>query len=354
MQNRICLKLNRPFTLFLSYRKGRIYFIWMIFIEMVLANVLQPFGLINNHEFHKPLLVSVYILVFFGTYAGLYLILSYFFPQYYKRETWTVKKELLVLLLFIPLVVCTTYLYAFFFVSGFKPGLSSFIEYQFYNSVMSGISIPVFALFVNNRLHTRKMAARRNQKESHLTLSKKQCREILQKLRRLLETQKPYLSNKFSIHKLADTSGIPLHHISYAINHFNGCNFNDFINQYRVDEVRRILQTGPDRKFKLEAIGEECGFGSKVSYYAAFKKFTGKTPGDYLDDLKPRKKWSGPRLNKKLSELRLNRLSRLIRKLSELRLGRLIRKLSELRLIRKLSELRLIRLIRNKNKGNIS
>jgi AraC-like DNA-binding protein len=195
---------------------------------------------------------------------------------------------------------------------------------------------------VNNRLHTRKIAARRNQKESHLTLSKKQCREILQKLRRLLETQKPYLSNKFSIHKLADTSGIPLHHISYAINHFNGCNFNDFINQYRVDEVRRILQTGPDRKFKLEAIGEECGFGNKVSYYAAFKKFSGKTPGEYLDSLKPRKKWSGPRLNKKLSGPRLNRLSRLIRKLSELRL------------IRKLSELRLIRLIRNKNKGNIS
>jgi len=262
----------------------------MISILVLLANILQPFGLIDNHEFHKPLLVSVYILVFFGTYAWLYLILSYFFPQYYQRETWTVKKELLVLLLFIPLAACSTYMYAFFFVSDFKPGLSSFIEYQFYNSVLSMVSIPLFVLFVDNRLNPLKIARRKRLKESHLKLNEKQCREILQKLHELIETQKPYLSDTCNIHKLANTSGIPLHHISYAINHFNGCNFNDFINQYRVEKVCSILKSGPNKKLKLEGIGTECGFGSKVSFYAAFKKFTGKTPGKYLAGLKSQQK----------------------------------------------------------------
>src|SRR5665647_3854503 len=100
MQNRICHILNHSFPLFLSYRKGRIYFIWMISILVVLANILQPFGLINNHEFHKPLIVSGYIVVFFGSYALLYIILSYLRPRYYKPDTWTIKKELWVMLLY--------------------------------------------------------------------------------------------------------------------------------------------------------------------------------------------------------------------------------------------------------------
>ena len=83
---------------------------------------------------------------------------------------------------------------------------------------------------------------------------------------------------------------IPRHNISYVINHFTESNFNDFINKYRVEKVCIILKSGPNRKLKLEGIGSDCGFGSKVSFYTAFKKFTGKTPSEYQTDLKTQKK----------------------------------------------------------------
>ena len=290
MQNRICFILKRPFPLFLSYRKGRIYFIWMISILVILANILQPFGLIDNHEFHKPLVLGGYIFVFFMLYALQYSTFSFFLPRYYKPESWTLKKELQVLMIFLPVAACITFLYAFYFVPEFKPGLPSFIEVQSYNILLSVISIPVFGFYVDNRLNPLKIARRKRLKESHLVLSKKNCRDIMQQLYELMETQQPYLSAECSVHLIAGLSGIPHHHVSYAINRMTDSNFNDFINKYRVEQVCLILQNGPNKKFKLETIGSDCGFGCKVSFYTTFKKFTGKTPAEYQAGLKNQKK----------------------------------------------------------------
>lgn len=234
MRKLICYILNHPFPPFLSCRKGWIYFIRMIFILDVLANVTQLFPLFTNDEFHKPLVVSGYIFVFFGNYALLYLILSHFFPAHYKHESWTVKKELYVLMLYIPLTACLSFLYARLTVQGFKLDLSSFIEVQKYNLMLSLVSIPAFGLFVENRLNPLKIARRKRLKESPLKLSEKKCREIMQQLNEVIKNEKLYISNKCCEQLVAEHTGIPLHYISYAINHLTNGNFNDFINKYRV------------------------------------------------------------------------------------------------------------------------
>ena len=281
--------MNRPFPLFLAHRKGRIYFIWMIVILALLANVLQPFGLINIHEFHKPLVLADYILVFYGTYALLYTVLSYFSPRHYHPDTWTIKKEFRALMFYIPATAGTTYLFADFSVPEFELSLPSFLQLQFYNSLLTAISIPTFGYFVDTRLNPTTIAQRLKRKEnaaSRLNLNEKQSRNILQKLHEVMETEQLYLSIKCSLQHVATRSGIPLHHISYAINTFTEYTFNDFVNKYRVEHVCRILQNGPDKKLKMEGIGTECGFGSKVSFYAAFRKFTAKTPTEYLTEVK--------------------------------------------------------------------
>ena len=285
MQERISSYMNRPFPLFLAHRKGRVYFSWMIFILAVLANVLQPFGLINSHEFHKPLVLADYILVFFGIYALLYTTLSYFRPHHYHPDTWTIKKEFCILLFNIPATACITCLFVCFSVPEFELNLYSFIRLQFYNSMLSVVSIPTFGYFVDTRLNPITIAERQKRKqnaESRLNLNEKQARAILQTLHELMETEQLYLNSKYSLQQLATRSGIPLHHISYAINTFTDWTFNDFMNKYRVEHVCRVLQNGPDKKLTLEAIGYECGFGAKVSFYAAFRKFTGTTPAEYL------------------------------------------------------------------------
>jgi len=120
------------------------------------------------------------------------------------------------------------------------------------------------------------------QYESKLNITETQAQIILQKLSEVLETEQLYLSKKCNLQQLANYSEFSQHHISFAINNYSEYNFNDFINKYRVDHACRLLQSGQQQKLTLEAIGYECGFGSRANFFKTFKRFTGKTPAEYL------------------------------------------------------------------------
>lgn len=286
MQNRICNVLNRPFPLFLSCRKGCIYYIWLIFIMMIIANILQPLELINWHELHKTLIMDFYVILFFGMYVLLYLVLSYVRLYHYHPDRWTIKKELQVLMFYLPATACSTFLYAGFTIRGFKLNLSYFIHLQSYNILLSGLSIPTFGFFVDARLNSNSTALRSWRREyAGKNMNKQQASDTLQKLHNAMETQQLYRSAKCSQQYVSEHTGIPVYRISTAINNFTDDNFTDFVNRYRVEHVCRILREGKNKRLKLEAVGLECGFGSKVNFYAAFRKFTGKTPAEYLAGL---------------------------------------------------------------------
>jgi AraC-like DNA-binding protein len=58
-------------------------------------------------------------------------------------------------------------------------------------------------------------------------------------------------------------------------------NFFDFVNLYRVNEVKGLMKkdsTGDSKNYQL---AYEAGFNSKATFYRIFKKFSGQTPSDY-------------------------------------------------------------------------
>ncbi|MEI6853027.1 MAG: helix-turn-helix domain-containing protein, partial [Bacteroidota bacterium] len=67
-------------------------------------------------------------------------------------------------------------------------------------------------------------------------------------------------------------------YLSQVINQQYECNFNDYINQLRVNEAVLILKNDLDKKKTIDMISDMAGFSSKTTFYAAFKKFTGITP----------------------------------------------------------------------------
>lgn len=71
--------------------------------------------------------------------------------------------------------------------------------------------------------------------------------------------------------------------LSKYINRGFGMNFNDFINSFRVDEVRKKLESGAGNQFTIMSLAYEAGFNSKATFNRAFKKFTGKAPKDFTN-----------------------------------------------------------------------
>lgn len=94
-----------------------------------------------------------------------------------------------------------------------------------------------------------------------------------------------YLDPDFSLVKLSEIMKVPAGKLSHVINTTLGKNFYDLVNEYRVHEFLKRL---PDKKYthlSLLGLAFECGFRSKSTFNAFFKKQTGQTPSAYKKTL---------------------------------------------------------------------
>lgn len=114
--------------------------------------------------------------------------------------------------------------------------------------------------------------------KSVLTQVKKSI--IKKQLINYVETQKPYLNPELSMDLLSQEIEIPKHQLTEVLNMDIGKNFFLFVNEYRVEAVKKQL-SDPNNPYSIESIGYDCGFSSKSSFFTVFKKITGQTPWQF-------------------------------------------------------------------------
>jgi AraC-like DNA-binding protein len=107
-----------------------------------------------------------------------------------------------------------------------------------------------------------------------------------QQLLRLLETEKLYLEADLSLPALAQRTGLSTHELSYVLNEGFGVNFFQFINAYRVAEAQRLLASAQHQHLSMVGIAFEAGFSSKTTFNTTFKKVTGLTPSQFLQQVR--------------------------------------------------------------------
>lgn len=103
--------------------------------------------------------------------------------------------------------------------------------------------------------------------------------QILSVLEQYMREQMPWRSSNLTLAQLAESTGLASHHISQVLNDHHGQSFNDYLNQYRVNALCHMLSE-PHNQNLLD-LALSCGFSSKSSFNAIFKKQTGKTPSEY-------------------------------------------------------------------------
>jgi len=94
-----------------------------------------------------------------------------------------------------------------------------------------------------------------------------------------------YRDSTLTLNSLALKLDISAHNLSEIINTRIKQNFFDFVNSYRVKQVKNDLSQESKQNLTLLAIAFDAGFNSKSSFNAVFKKHTGKTPSQYRDSI---------------------------------------------------------------------
>ena len=105
-----------------------------------------------------------------------------------------------------------------------------------------------------------------------------QAEHYLKDLLSCMETEKPYRNPDLTIHHLSEKMDISRNHLTEIINEKLGKNFFEFVNTYRVEEVKKLLTDPAFSHYNLYALGLEAGFKSKTAFNTNFKKLTGLTP----------------------------------------------------------------------------
>lgn len=106
---------------------------------------------------------------------------------------------------------------------------------------------------------------------------------IEHKLKLVMEKEKLYLDCELDLHELAQKLETTPHKLSQVINDRIHCNFYEFVNNYRIEAVKRALVDPENQNLKIMAVAYDSGFSSKSSFYNIFKKYTGLNPSKYKE-----------------------------------------------------------------------
>jgi len=137
---------------------------------------------------------------------------------------------------------------------------------------------PIVALiyYLSIRLMTQNLPLRSSQfatdeMSQHITL-----------LQQKLQEEKLYRQSNLKLELLSEQTGITAKQISFILNHHFKKGFNDFINEYRIQEAITHLNKNALKNTTMEGIALDVGFSSRSTFYRAFKKVTGESPTAYL------------------------------------------------------------------------
>ncbi len=102
---------------------------------------------------------------------------------------------------------------------------------------------------------------------------------LFKRLQSLMKDEKLFTNSRLQVSDLVDKLSSNQKYISQSINQHFGSNFNDYLNSYRVDEAKKLILV--HKHLSLHQIMQNCGFRSRSTFAAAFKKFSGMTPGEF-------------------------------------------------------------------------
>lgn len=108
-------------------------------------------------------------------------------------------------------------------------------------------------------------------------------RTIMEKIEQFMQEGKPYTDNLFTVDILAKKLNMKNHDISRVINRCTNQNFSSFVNGYRIKEAMFLLSQKNAKRFSIDKIAFDAGFGDRANFHRVFKKMVGLSPVEFRE-----------------------------------------------------------------------
>ena len=118
-------------------------------------------------------------------------------------------------------------------------------------------------------------------KYERVRIDEQECADIVSRMKKHVEAGKLYTNTDLKMKDLADMLHLSAPKLSQVFNLYLKENYYDFINRYRLDEFKRLIEAGEYKRYTITALSEQCGF-KKSSFFSTFRKVEGMTPAEYL------------------------------------------------------------------------
>ena len=118
-------------------------------------------------------------------------------------------------------------------------------------------------------------------KYQKVKVDEQECADIVSRMKEYLDRERAYTNADLKMKDLADVLHLSAPKLSQVFNLYLGQNYYDFINSYRLDEFKRLIEAGEYKRFTITALSEQCGF-KKSNFFSTFRKVEGVTPVEYL------------------------------------------------------------------------
>ena len=108
---------------------------------------------------------------------------------------------------------------------------------------------------------------------------------LLSNIEEVIHEKKYYLETDLTLQKLAKYLGTNRQYLSNYINQEKHKTFYDYINDFRLEEAKRLLDSeNDDQSYSMEEIAALSGYNSYTTFLRSFKKKYGQSPTNYLRD----------------------------------------------------------------------
>lgn len=157
------------------------------------------------------------------------------------------------------------------------------IVYLAYKGIsQTKVLLPEFLLKKEDAIHEQSTEeSRLISHQTKITHDPEELDILFKRLEIIIREQKCYLTPELSLKSVSEKLNISDKKLSYLLNQHMNVSFYDYVNQFRVEEVKKKIMNPSFSKYTLLAIALECGFNSKTSFNRTFQRFEKITPSKF-------------------------------------------------------------------------